>query len=200
MSFNGFLRRGYDHKRNKSAESLITAVVMAALIPVLSCSSPTEDPIWTPQYHSPADSAWKVIENLEYAYMFRDIDHYSDCFRDDLEFVFLQEGDTVSWGMDTEMAVHGLMFENVAGIELTLSGTSQSPWAGDSTGLSLQLPRNFDLKIYTDGDQPQGYRASGVAVFVCREDSTGQWYVWKWYDTPGEWGGWGELKAMFLPG
>ena len=57
---------------------------------------------------------------------------------------------------------------------------------------------DFDLKVYTDEAQTQGYRASGEAIFICREDSTGQWYVWKWFDTPGEWGGWGELKAMFL--
>ncbi|MBN2609382.1 MAG: hypothetical protein JXA64_09750, partial [Candidatus Fermentibacteraceae bacterium] len=74
-------------------------VLTAALVTVLSCSSPTEDPVVPPfQYFSPVDSAWKVLKNLEYSYVSLDLDHYLDCFRDDLEFIFVQEGDTVSWG------------------------------------------------------------------------------------------------------
>jgi hypothetical protein len=143
------------------------------------------------QYHNPCDSAYKVLENLEYAYIARDIDHYLDCFRDDFEFHLLEvdwddyDGDGLIdeyWGLDLEEAFHEVMFSNVSSIELTLSGTSQSPWTGDSTGQSLQLTRTFDLKVYTSEDPPEGYRASGDALFICRPDSTGEWYIWQWWD------------------
>ena len=48
--------------------------------------------------------------------------------------------------------------------------------------MSLQLDRTFDLKVYTDEAQSQGYHASGSALFICREDSTGEWYIWQWWD------------------
>lgn len=153
--------------------------------------SPESTPGESFQYYNPCDSAYKVLKNLEYAYVSRDIDHYLDCFRDDFEFHLLEidwddyNGDGIIdeyWGLDLEEAFHEVMFGNVSSIELTLSGTSQSPWTGDSTGQSLQLTRTFDLKVYTSEDPPEGYRASGEALFICRPDSTGEWYIWQWWD------------------
>jgi hypothetical protein len=76
------------------------------------------------------------------------------------------------------------MFGFVDQIELTLSGTSEWPWYGDSTGQSLELPRTFDLKVYytIPGSPYEGSQASGQAVFVCRQDPDGEWYIWKWFD------------------
>lgn len=143
------------------------------------------------QYHNPVDSAYKVLENLEYAYISRDLGHYMSCFREDFEFHLLEIdwNDYTNngiideyWGIDLEEQFHETMFNSVSAIELVLSGVHESPWTGDSTGQSLQLIRTFDLKVYTDEAQSQGYRATGDALFICREDSTGEWYIWQWWD------------------
>lgn len=178
---------------NIRINTLIVSAVVTVVI-VSGCWNPFSPATGEPQgiqYHNPVDSAYKVLENLQYAYVSRDIGHYLDCFRDDFEF-HLQEidwddydGDGVIdeyWGLDLEEEFHILMFNNVSSIDLTLAGTSESPWTGDSTGLSLQLPRTFDLKVYTNEAHSEGYRAAGEAFFVCREDSTGEWYIWQWWD------------------
>ena len=178
---------------NTRINTLIVSAVVTAVI-VSGCwnpFSPSTDPDPpTVQYHVPVDSAYKALENLQYAYVSRDIGHYLDCFRDDFEF-HLQEidwddydGDGVIdeyWGLDMEEEFHINMFNstNVTTIDLTLSGTQESPWTGDSTGQALQLSRTFDLKVFAE---PQGFMASGTALFICREDSTGEWYIWQWWD------------------
>ncbi len=179
-------------KKTKIHALMVSAA--AALLLVAGCWNPFSPDTETGeevQYHNPVDSAYKALENLQYAYESRDLDHYLDCFRDDFEFHLLQvdwddyDGDGIIdeyWGLDLEEEFHQIMFNSVTAIELTLSGTAQSPWTGDSTGQSLQLPRTFDLKVYTDDAHQTGYRASGDALFICREDSTGEWYIWRWYD------------------
>lgn len=144
--------------------------------PVTPAPTPWEDP----------DSAWKVIENLELAYITMDLELYMSCFREDFEFTYfdftLPEPWTISWGYDTEEEKHQNMFTSVPDIDLVLTGDFQSPWTGDSTGASLQLTRTFDLKLYDDSTQTSGIRATGQALFICRQDSAGIWYVWLWYD------------------
>jgi hypothetical protein len=147
-----------------------------------------------PTYYENCDSAWKVIENLEYAYIARDIDLYLSCFRDDFEFHLLQvdwddyTGDGIDdtwWGLDLEEQFHEAMFPAVVLIELNFgSGVQWHPWSGDPTGESLEGIYSFDLKVYTDlsGPQPEGYRATGQARFICRPDSTGEYYIWQWWD------------------
>jgi hypothetical protein len=170
----------------------VSAVLLAA--GTAGCWNPFS-PDTTPgdevQYYNPVDSAWKVLKNLEYAYVSRDLTHYTDCFRSDFEFHLLEvdwddyDGDGYIdeyWGQDLEEEFHQIMFSSVTAIELTLTGTQESPWSGDSTGQALQLPRTFDLKVYTDGAHTTGYRAAGSALFICRPDSTGEWYVWQWWD------------------
>lgn len=143
---------------------------------------------------SPVDSAWKVVDNLKYAYNNMDLDLYMSCFRDDFEFHLLEYmwgggwGDysacscSTWWGYDLEQEFHEGMFSQAYGIDLSMSGTSQYPWSGDSTGESLLLSRTFDLKVYIDETLQNGYRASGDALFVCRQDADGEWYVWQWWD------------------
>jgi hypothetical protein len=181
-------------KENTKFKALIISAVVTAVISS-GCWNPfSPDTSSTPpslQYYSPVDSAYKVLANLKYAYVSRDIGHYLDCFRDDFEFHLQQvdwddyDGDGIIdtyWGLDLEENFHILMFNSVSSIELSLSGTQESPWTGDSTGLAYQLPRTFDLKVYTNEAQSNGYRASGSALFICRQDSTGEWYIWQWWD------------------
>lgn len=168
--------------------------IIAAVVLVAGCwnpFSPDTQPGDTLQYYEPLDSAWKVLKNLEFAYISRDIDHYTALLRDDFEFFLLEtdwddyDGDGItdqSWGIDKEEQVHAAMFNNVAAIELTLQGEQEMQWAGDPTGQSLALPRTFDLKVYLDDAHSTGFRASGTALFICRPDSLGEWYIWQWFD------------------
>ncbi len=189
----------YENRSSKPVNKHTKIFVVSAVITAVIASgcwnpfSPQTDP--NPpvqQYHNPVDSAYKVLENLEYAYTSRDIVHYLDCFRDDFEFHLMEidwddyDGDgtlDTYWGLDQEEAFHILMFNNVSSIDLSLNGNQQSPWTGDPTGQSYQLQRTFDLKVYTNTAQNDGYRATGSALFICRPDTnTGEWYIWQWWD------------------
>lgn len=169
------------------ASAVITAVIVSGCWNPFSPDTEESEGI---QYWNPVDSAYKVLENLEYAYISRDIGHYLACFRDDFEFHLLEidwadyTGNGVIdeyWGLDMEEEFTTSMFNstNVTTIDLTLAGTSQYPWTGDSTGQAQQLDRTFNLKVYAE---PQGFMASGSALFICREDSNGEWYIWQWWD------------------
>jgi hypothetical protein len=177
----------------------VTAAVFAATAAVcitVGCWNPVDPPQGLPpppQYYEFCDSAWKVLKNLEYSYQSKDLDHYLSCFRDDFEFHLLEVdwdyyygGPVLDtwWGLDLEEEFHEAMFGFVDVIDLTLSGTVEWPWSGDSTGQSLELQRTFELKVYytLPGSPYEGSQASGTALFICRSDSTGEWYIWKWFD------------------
>jgi hypothetical protein len=164
----------------------------AAAATVAGCWNPfgvdEGDPV-PPNYHEYCDSAYKVVENLELAYVSKDLDSYIDCFRDDFEFHLLEQdwddynGDGFEdqyWGLDIEENFHETLFENVEVIELTFQGDFEDPWTQDTT--ATILIRTFQLKVYTDYQSSQGYQASGSAHFICRPDSTGEFYIWQWYD------------------
>ncbi|MCK4807067.1 MAG: hypothetical protein KAT09_05445 [Candidatus Aegiribacteria sp.] len=192
----------------KSAAMVAMASLSAAVIMSMACltgpdNSAPPGPPWETK-----DSVWKVIENLEYAYNAMDLDLYMSCFREDFEFHLLwwynPHGKPAKqdsfWGYDVEEQFHQNMFAYVDSIELTVEGTQGSPWSGDSTGQSYQLPRTFNLWIYTDKAQTGFYRACGSALFVCRQDTTDdQWYVWQWWDLSDtkDWTTWGQIKTMF---
>jgi hypothetical protein len=153
--------------------------------------APDTKPPEGPQYFEDCDSAWKVVENLKFSYTARDITRYLDCFRDDFEFHLLEvdyddydgdgEEDTY-WGLDLEEQFTTMMFDLVTSIELTMWGGAEYPWSGDPTGETIVVTRQFDLKVYTDGSGTQGYRATGNVDFWCKPDSTGQYYIWCWWD------------------
>ncbi len=171
-----------------------------AVIPILlliACGNPVELPRCYIQYHSPIDSAYKAIENLNYAYVSRDIAHYLNCFRSNFVFYYESNGDTLNWGFDTEESIHISIFNQVCKLELTLSGSEEYPWSADTTGSTLFLPREYDLKVFMVPDSVE-YRASGTAHFICRQDSLEEWYVWQWWDypDPGE-EGWSDIKVLF---
>ena len=122
-----------------------------------------------------------------------------NCFSKDFEFNYISNGDTISWGFVTEMNIHyPFMFLNVDMIELTFSGSEEYPWSGDTTGSTLVLPREYDLKVSMVPDSVE-YRALGTAHFICRQDSLDEWYVWQWWDypDPGK-DGWGDIKVLFV--
>ncbi len=182
--------------------NIAISIYLHMMIPilVLIACNPTETEPYSPSslYHDPVDSAFKVIENLEYSYVSRDIGHYLNCFRSDFAFYYISNGDTLNWDFDTEMNIHyPSMFWNVNMIELTFSGAEEYPWSGDTTGSTLVLPREYDLKVSLPDSVE--YRALGTAHFICRQDSMGEWYVWQWWDypDPGK-DGWSDIKLLFM--
>lgn len=173
---------------NKKA--LIILLLALFCVSITSCvQSPVEI------QKSPPDSAWKVIENLTLAYQIKNVELFSDCLHDEFEFFLLPEdsvdynGDGIadsSWGRSIEIELTENMFNspNAEIIDLILEGNMESVWYGDSTGTTLMLVRSFWLKIYYwDPDQgPTGYSAEGIAVFLCKPDSTGEYKIWRWLD------------------
>ncbi|MCD4700772.1 MAG: hypothetical protein K8S24_02845 [Candidatus Aegiribacteria sp.] len=126
------------------------------------------------------------------------MDEYMNCFRNDYEFNYISDSDTLSWGFDTEESIHISMFDQVRRMDLTLSGSEEYPWSGDTTGSTLVLPREYDLKVYMVPDSAE-YRALGTAHFICRQDSMEEWYVWQWWDFPDTGKeGWGDIKVLFM--
>ena len=197
------------NKSSKTRESVfaIASVLTAVLISMACLTGPSTSVIPSAPWE-PVDSAWKVIENLEYAYNTMDIDLYMSCFREDFEFHLLYfnphgciaKQDSF-WGYTEEEQIHLNMFNDVPMIDLSLSGTSEYPWTGDSTGQSYQLDRYFNLKVFTSLFPAQGYMASGTTLFICRPDTVDdQWYIWLWYDLSDtkEQTTWGALKEMFF--
>ena len=54
----------------------------------------------------------------------------------------MSNGDTLSWGFDTEQEIHQSMFNQIDEVWLTLLGYDQYAWSGDTTGATLVLPRD----------------------------------------------------------
>ena len=179
---------------SKSAASAVLGAAIA--VSAAGCwnpFNPDDDPDPSElQYYDFCDSAYKVIENLKYAYMTLDIDLYVSCFRDDFEFHLLEvdwadyNGDSIIdtyWGLDLEEAFNENVFENSENIELTFLGNQEYEWSGAEPGQGyLELPRNFDLYVYTNSAGTEGFHAQGLARFVCRPDSTGEYYIYRWFD------------------
>ena len=186
--------------KRRKRYALATAILSSILISVTCTSSVPTDPEVEPPGGPPwadTDSAWKVIENLRYAYITTDLELYMNCFRDDFEFWPVPVQQDSFWGYDLEEYFHQSMFDYVELIELQFLGETEYSWSGDSTGQSLALIRQFDLKVYLDFSN--GYYAAGGSLFICRPDSTGEWYVWKWFDQSftKEIDSWGNIKTMF---
>lgn len=179
------------------SKSALIAVLGAVLaVSAAGCWNPFDPPDGDDppesQYYEFCDSAYKVIANLQYAYMARDIDLYTSCFRDNFEFHLLQvdwadyNGDSIIdtyWGLDLEEAFTQNVFDNSESIVLTFDGTSVFDWTGaPPESLCLELPRGFDLYVYTNAGGTTGFHATGTARFICRPDSTGEYYIYLWYD------------------
>lgn len=170
--------------------------LISLFVALLACN-PT-DFTSPPIFHSPVDNAYKAIENLKLSYYWRSLNGYMNCFRHDLNFTSVSDGDTLNWGFDTEESVHISMFDQVHRVDLTLSGSEEYPWSGDTTGSTLVLPREYDLKVYMVPDSAEHW-VLGTAQFICRQDSMEEWYIWQWWDFPdtGK-DGWGDIKVLFM--
>ena len=159
------------------------------------CSDPYQiNPLLTDQYYSPADTPEKLMHNFQLAYQTQNYDAYEDCIHDDFQFVLLPEDwfdynldgfvDS-TWDKEIELMFTENMFQSEFAeiVELELQGTGNYQWAGDATGVTRMLVRCFDLKVYhMDGEEPEGFRAVGDAIFLCKPDENGEYRIWQWTD------------------
>ena len=184
-------------KLSRNYSFTVICLVLVPILILIACN-PTE-PYSPPSlsYHNPVDSVYKLIENFEFSYTTQDIWHYMQCFRDDFEFNYKSNGDTLSWGFDTEQEIHQSLFNQVCRTDRILAGYEEYPWSGDTTDATLVLSREYVLKVYMVHDSLE-YRELGTAHFICRQDSMEEWYIWQWWDypDPGE-EGWGDIKLLF---
>ena len=174
---------------------LLIMVVTLVLAGSACLFSPDNGDVAPPSgYHSPVDSAYKVLENFQLAYQTKNIDRYMDCLHEEFEFMLLEvdwndytgNGEIdESWGRDIEESFTTNMFSSPDAeiIELILEGNSETVWYGDPTGETLQLVRSFDLKVYYwDDDEQKGFRAAGNAVFLVKPNEDGDYQIWQWQD------------------
>ncbi len=146
------------------------------------------------EYYSPVDTPQKLLDNFKLAYTTKNLDAYMDCLHEEFEFMLLEvdwedytgNGEIdQSWGRDIEEDMTANMFASSEAetIELTLEGNTETIWYGDSTGVTLQLVRSFDLKVYYwDDEEIKGFHAVGQAVFLCKPNADGDYQIWRWED------------------
>lgn len=167
---------------------------VAGVILISCCSDPYQVPALPDQFYSPVDTPAKLMHNFQLAYATHDLEEYINCLDDEFQFILLFEDwfdynldgyvDS-TWDREIELTFTENMFNSPRAeiIELTLLGNSETVWYGDPTGETLQLVRSFDLKVYyMDGDEPEGFRAAGDAIFLCKPDENGEYRIWQWTD------------------
>jgi len=146
-------------------------------------------------YYSPVDTPEKLLANFKLAYQTKNIDAYMACLHEEFEFKLLEidwhdytgNGQIdESWGYDIEESYTGNMFASYKAevVELSLDGNRNTVWYGDSTGVTRELVRSFDLKVYYHKPSGviDGSHALGEAVFLCRPNAEGDYQIWCWED------------------
>jgi hypothetical protein len=138
-------------------------------------------------YFECTDSAWKVVQNLEYAYNHRDLALYMNCFEDDFQFIFdadptTPEPELESWGLEFEELCHESLFtsSSINSIQLMFTGYSDGPWSGSPDSTVIAAPRDFVLLVHLSNGG--GFIATGAAEFVCSPDSSGEYLIALWND------------------
>ncbi len=146
------------------------------------------------EYHSPVDTPTKLMENFLLSYQTKNIDAYMECLHEEFEFVLLEvdwddytgNGEIDhSWGRDIEEDMTGSMFASYMAevVDLALDGNTESVWYGDSTGVTKQLVRSFNLKVYYYNEgEIDGSQAVGDAVFLVKPNEDGDYQIWRWTD------------------
>ncbi len=178
------------------SDSLMYCILISVTL-IISCN-PVEQYVPEINYHSPVDSTYKLLENLEYSYTGFELNEYLNCLHENFEFRYFSGTDTLSWGLDTEHSITDSLFSQAYRIELSLWGTQEYPWDEDTTGATMILLRDYSLKVYMDPAHSIEYSASGTAEFYCLLDSMGEWSLWRMRDLP-EAGseGWSDIKTLF---
>ncbi|OPL17687.1 MAG: hypothetical protein AVO35_08440 [Candidatus Aegiribacteria sp. MLS_C] len=139
--------------------------------------------------HETAIEPWEaLLDDLRNAWEEEDLSLMGSLFREDFQHHLLEvdwddyDGDGIIdeyWGLEYELEFAGMIFASSDSISFLISGDSACPWSGDSTGVTMALNRLIDLKVFS----AQGNTEESMdALFLCRPDDEGDWYIWRWYD------------------
>ena len=177
-------------------------VRLSAIILLVVACSPAE-----PENSTQTSTPDQIIEQLQESYLEQNIVDYTYCFADSFMFV-LHELDwgwnpndpDSCWFLATDLAYTELLLQEATGISLELECTATYAWPDDSTALGMNCP--FDLEVFTDSTQSNGYRANGNAVFRFVEISDDVWKIDYWKDQSDIGGAkeastWGYIKYAF---
>ncbi|HPR22879.1 MAG TPA: hypothetical protein P5207_00160 [Candidatus Sabulitectum sp.] len=134
--------------------------------------------------HNPVDQGWKAVENLEYAFNQRDSELLDETLDPNFLFLLPEEewddynGDGI---VDTTLTRELFMssavnlFQEYGSVELEFSGSSENPWAGDTTGTTMMYVRDYFMEV-SQGTQ-EGWTTTGQTILHCRPDSSETWRV-----------------------
>ncbi len=164
-------------------EKYMQILAVSLFIMVLSCENSTGivPPVLP---HNPVDQGWKAVENLEYAFNQRDSELLDETLDPDFLFLLPEEewddynGDGV---IDTTLTRELFMssavnlFQEYGSVVLEYSGSSETPWAGDSTGTTMMYVRNYFMEV-SQGTQ-EGWTSTGQTIIRCKPDSSDTWRV-----------------------
>ena len=137
--------------------------------------------------HDPVSEGWMALENYQYSLETQDMDLLEETLAAEFVYTLAEvdwddyDGDGI---IDTEFSrqfyleLVSQMFSSYEIIELTLEGTSATPWSGDPTGETMQYLRTCYMKAYNwVGGQQEGWMKHGDASFLCKPDSAGVWRI-----------------------
>jgi len=156
------------------------------------CWNPFHPPLQEGELYGVPATPEQVIENLQRAYMSRDLEGYLACLDpDSFRFVFDAREDSIReilreyWGLDSlvwgyleERLSAQELFASVDQISLTLIKRGHTT---DSTGTRVLLL--YDYVLTLDPPLPEAEVAEGRALFVLVQDpQTHYWRIRQWQD------------------
>lgn len=136
--------------------------------------------------HSPVNQCWKALENFEYSYNTSDITLLDATLDLDFQWVLAEtdwddyNGDGIidtCFTRDMYLSMTSDLFTGAETIELTLEGSGEVVWPGDSTGQTIESVRSFNLEVmYPDSS---GFVSQGEWSILARPDSTDDWNLFR---------------------
>ncbi len=173
--------------RRGTGRSISMFLTQASLLSIFAlCEIPSPQPTVPPP---PPVSPRGVVEGIEWAYNYQDLNYYIDMLDPDFTFYFdpkdIQDhGLPPSWGYEEEIEATRNLFDSVddGAITLTMAienyrepGPDDEVW--DLNGV------DYVLSVFT-GDMT--YQADGFANFRTRKNGLwkgqSRWWLWKWWD------------------
>jgi len=136
--------------------------------------------------HNPVNECWKALENFEYSYNTLDIPLLTATLDQEFQWVLAEKdwddynGDGIidsSFTRDMYLSFSSDLFADAETVELTLDGSGEEVWSGDTTGQTVVCVRSFTLKVeYPGKARTISYGEWSILV---RPDSTDDWNLFR---------------------
>ena len=191
------------------ASALAVALILSGCSSSGTCTRPEEAEDDTyPARTSPEN----VIEKLNLAYEYKDLDAYLDCLADDVTFYLcpddVEPGEDPYWGKQVEESIHQSMFDVVDRISLMFTNAKKETLPGPDPGdpVTYKHLENTDLRI-TEGIMT--YFANAPQEFLIQVDPSEEgprgetlleiveWWDLSDWERPGGASSWSRVKSMF---